>query len=133
MTNKNYKENNININIKNTYENTKKIGLKYNIKCEDCLNLTYKIWNLHRDPFIVKNGSILTLLTIHYNLSLGTIAHFKKERKDLDKLISDYENFNVFGQYMLTELGYGNNVYQLKTTSTWDEKNKIIHLHLLIM
>lgn len=63
------------------------LGLK------DIATLSPKLWEVHRDPIVCIDGSALTLLTIQYNLCLGTISKYLPRRKDLLPLaqrLADY-------------------------------------------
>lgn len=52
---------------------------------------------------------------MHWNLALGTIASYRKERPDLEPLIKDLEDFNVSGLFLLTELDHGLDTRNLET------------------
>lgn len=56
---------------------------------EDVLKLSPKFWQLHIDPITCLDGAATTLLTIHYNLCLGTLAPYAKTRRDLRQLVKD--------------------------------------------
>jgi acyl-CoA oxidase len=90
---------------------------------------------MHADPIIWLDGAAGTLLTIQYNLCLGTILDFGSGRKDLKLLINDLLAFRTkcvvykevakqdahsdcSGQYCLTEIGHGLDAVNLETTAT---------------
>lgn len=52
---------------------------------------------------------------MHWNLALGTIASYRKDRPDLEPLIKDLENFSVSGLFLLTELDHGLDTRNLET------------------
>jgi hypothetical protein len=54
---------------------------------EDVLHLSERYWHFHTDPILALDGSVATLLTIHYNLCLGTIVRYLKNRPDLKPLV----------------------------------------------
>lgn len=74
------------------------------------------------------DGTLLTLLTIHYNLCLGCILQNKAESQDLDDIINKLLSCESIGVFLATELGYGNNVIQLKTEAHYDEENCIFSI-----
>jgi acyl-CoA oxidase len=57
--------------------------------------LSDSFWKLHADPIIWRDGATGTLLTIHFNLCLGTILDFGRRRKDLTPLIDDLLAFRT--------------------------------------
>lgn len=59
-----------------------------------------------------------TILTIHWNLCMGTISSFLPERPDLLPLLKALERFDVCGEFLLTELGHGLDARNLETTAT---------------
>ncbi|KAF2647193.1 hypothetical protein K491DRAFT_556807, partial [Lophiostoma macrostomum CBS 122681] len=59
-----------------------------------------------------------TILTIHWNLCMGTISSFLPERPDLLPLLQALERFDVCGEFLLTELGHGLDARNLETTAT---------------
>ncbi|KAF1952516.1 hypothetical protein CC80DRAFT_495315 [Byssothecium circinans] len=95
---------------------------------EDTRSLKPKFWDFHRHgqrPLFGRSGAHLppaytldsgawTILTIHWNLCMGTISSFLSERPDLLPLLQALERFDTCGEFLLTELGYGN----LETTAT---------------
>ncbi|MGN6372214.1 MAG: acyl-CoA dehydrogenase family protein [Solirubrobacteraceae bacterium] len=64
--------------------------------------------------------SVFSLLMVHYNLCLGTVVDHGDDRADLADHLGELESLNSFGQYMATELGYGNNVAAMRTEAVYD-------------
>lgn len=56
---------------------------------QDVLMLSPKFWEMHIHPTICIDFAATTLLTIQYNLVVGTIAAFAKDREDLRPLVKD--------------------------------------------
>ena len=81
--------------------------------------LTEKFWDCHADPILVHDGAATTLLTIHINLVIGTLARYVRGRRDLWPLIDDLLSFRKVGQFLLTEQGHGLDALNLETTATW--------------
>lgn len=65
-----------------------------------------------RDP------SAYTIALIHVNLCIGTLANFVGQRPDLSDLVEKLINFDICGQFMLTEIGHGLDARNLETTAT---------------
>ncbi|KAJ7695757.1 acyl-CoA dehydrogenase/oxidase [Mycena rosella] len=84
------------------------------LTADDVLNVSPKYWEFHTDPIQAMDGSAGTLLTIHYNLCVGTIAMFPAGNECiLQRLLS----FEISGQFCLTELGHGLDAIHLETTA----------------
>lgn len=58
------------------------------------------------------------IATIHLNLCIGTLSTYTESRPDLSGLLDDLLNFNVCGEFMLTEVGHGLDARNLETTAT---------------
>ncbi|KAG1900135.1 acyl-CoA dehydrogenase NM domain-like protein [Suillus fuscotomentosus] len=102
-----------------SYERAKAIGLALGITLNDTLNLTQKFWDIHTDPIIVRDGAATTLVTIQYNLVAGTLAKYAATtRPDLVSLVEDILRWDVIGQFCLTELGRGLDIFRMKTSAT---------------
>ncbi|KAG2754410.1 acyl-CoA dehydrogenase NM domain-like protein [Suillus brevipes Sb2] len=102
-----------------SYERAKAIGLAQGITLHDTLNLTQKFWDMHTDPITVLDGGACTLLTIQYNLVAGTLAQYAATtRPDLVSVVEDILRWNVIGQFCLTELGRGLDIFRMRTSAT---------------
>lgn len=88
---------------------------------------------MHSDPLAFHDGAAMTILSIHYNLALGTIIQYSHDQDSHEGLRHDLFNFNqvyvtfynpyplsdiVSGQYMLTEVDHGLDAINLETTAT---------------
>lgn len=104
--------------VKLSYERAKAIGKAYALTVGDILYLSPKFWNMHMDPIAWIDGAAETLLTIQYNLCAGTLATYVKGRPDLAPLLKRVLDFEVSGQFCLTELGHGLDALHLETTAT---------------
>ncbi len=65
----------------------------------------------------------LPLITVSYNLCLGSIIQHGRGRTDLTDYIEELTSSTV-GMYMVTELGYGNNAASLQTEAVYDHENQ---------
>ncbi|KAJ7573747.1 acyl-CoA dehydrogenase NM domain-like protein [Mycena floridula] len=98
-----------------SYERAKAIASLYRLSADDVLHVSSKYWEFQTDPVTLMDGGTATLLAIHYNLCIGTIAMFSTGKEHiLEQLLS----FKLSGQYCLTELGHGLDVINLETTVT---------------
>ncbi|KAG7441051.1 acyl-CoA dehydrogenase NM domain-like protein [Guyanagaster necrorhizus] len=103
--------------IKLTYARCKSVVQHFSLTAEDILNVTPRYWEFHNDPLIVMDVSVATLLTIHFNLCIGTLAMYLDRRPDLKETIDRLLSFEWSGQYCLTELGHGLDVLNMETTA----------------
>ncbi|OBZ73615.1 Acyl-coenzyme A oxidase 2, peroxisomal [Grifola frondosa] len=101
-----------------SYRRARAIAKQYALTSHDVLYLTPKFWDLHMDNIFALDSAALTLLTIQYNLSAGTLAPFAEQRPDLRPLMNDIMKFNVSAQYLLTEVAHGLDAPNLETTAT---------------
>jgi hypothetical protein len=69
---------------------------------------------MHCDPIWSLDGAAGTIATIHVNLVMGTLAKFQ-HLPHVSQLLQKMLNFEVNGQYCLTELGHGLDVFALET------------------
>ncbi|KAE9396301.1 acyl-CoA dehydrogenase NM domain-like protein [Gymnopus androsaceus JB14] len=95
-----------------------KIAEAFSLTREDIKNLSPKFWQLHSHPIVCIDGSATTLLTIHFNLALGTIIDHTSNRPELDGLIQDMLRYTVCGQFCLTEIDHGLDAINIETTAT---------------
>ncbi|KAL0256634.1 hypothetical protein SLS55_009029 [Diplodia seriata] len=84
----------------------------------DILTLSPKFWNFHLDPIHATANNCLVLLTTHLNLCIGTLGSYLKDRPDLGPLVEKLLKFEINGQFLLTEVGWGVDADELKTTAT---------------
>ena len=69
------------------------------------------------------DGSTATKMTVQFNLFGGTIfglGNDEHHRKFLDSI----DKLETMGCFCFTELGYGNNAVEMKTTATYKIKNR---------
>ncbi|KAJ7611300.1 acyl-CoA dehydrogenase NM domain-like protein [Roridomyces roridus] len=108
--------------IRISYERAKAISRLYDLDMNDVLTVSPKYWAFQRDPIHAMDGAAGTLLTIHYNLCLGTISMFPEGKAELVKKLLAFE---ISGQYCLTELGHGLDAIHLETTATLLETGEL--------
>ncbi len=61
------------------------------------------------------DSAMLTILSIHWNLCMGTIASYAAGRPDLLPLLTKLQGFEICGEYMLTEVGHGLDARNIET------------------
>jgi alkylation response protein AidB-like acyl-CoA dehydrogenase len=58
------------------------------------------------------------IASIHLNLCIGTLCTFIAGRPDLEHLLDQLLNFDICGEFMLTEVAHGLDARNLETTAT---------------
>ncbi|CAG8100244.1 unnamed protein product [Penicillium salamii] len=85
---------------------------------QDILQTTPKFCSMHLQPLVALDGGALTLLTVQTNLFIGTLAPFAMQRPELRSILNAAMNFDLSGQFMLTEVDHGLDARNLRTTAT---------------
>ena len=65
------------------------------LTAEDVRCVSARYWQFHTDPLLAVDGSVGTLLTIHFNLCIGTVAMFASERPDLAESLDQLLRFEL--------------------------------------
>ncbi|KAF8992116.1 hypothetical protein BDQ17DRAFT_236872 [Cyathus striatus] len=101
-----------------SYRRAKGIALAHKLDISDIQELTSKFWDLYVDPILAFDGAAASLLAIQYNLVLGTLSKYLWKRDDLKTLVDDLLSYRLFGQFCMSELGHGIDIFHMKTTAT---------------
>ncbi|KAF8829993.1 hypothetical protein HHX47_DHR2000110 [Lentinula edodes] len=104
--------------IERSYARATLVARAYEFTLDDVLQMNGKLWDLHADPISSIDAATTTILTIHYNLALGTLGPILTTRPDLVPLIQKLLKFEIIGQFMLTEVEHGLDARQIETTAT---------------
>ncbi|KAI8628509.1 putative acyl-CoA oxidase [Xylariaceae sp. FL1651] len=75
-------------------------------------------WDVYRDPIMGRDTAVATILSIHWNLCMGTIGTYAHQRPDLAPLLAKLVRFDLCGEFMLTEIGHGLDARNLETKAT---------------
>ncbi len=65
-----------------------------------------------------RDMTCFVISTIHLNLCIGMLGRFVGSRPDLHPVLEKLENFDICGEFMLTEIGHGLDAKNLETTAT---------------
>ncbi|KIK58697.1 hypothetical protein GYMLUDRAFT_74764 [Collybiopsis luxurians FD-317 M1] len=89
------------------------------LSAHDIHTTLQKFWDLHQDPITCIGGAATTLLTIQYNLVIGTLTRINPAgHPDIHQLIEDLLSFKLIGQFCLTELDHRLDAFNLETKAT---------------
>ncbi|KAH6972674.1 hypothetical protein EDB80DRAFT_596136 [Ilyonectria destructans] len=100
------------------YERARSMCKQSGLTISDIKNLTPKFWDFYFDLISVRDMTAFIIATIHLNLCIGTLSAYTESRPDLSGVLNDLLNFNVCGEFMLTEVGHGLDARNLETTAT---------------
>ncbi|KAI0449487.1 acyl-CoA dehydrogenase/oxidase [Xylaria acuta] len=101
-----------------SYERARLVCQASGITVEDVVKLQPKFWEFYRHPIFPRDTSMGTTLSIHWNLCIGTIGSYVTRRPDLAPLLEKLINFDLCGEFLLTEIGRGLDARNLETTAT---------------
>lgn len=110
------------------YQRLVSLGKTAKLTASDIALCHDKLLTLHEWTGFV-SGTLLTLMTIHYNLCLGTILNTKSKQQNIEDVISELLDFSRIGVFLATELGYGNNVIKLKTEARFIKEKRVFRIN----
>jgi len=110
------------------YDRLRHVCARAGLKASDLAKHPEKLFALH-DWLGFVDPTVCTLLSIHYSLCLGSIVHHGAARSDLADYIRELESLESVGVFLVTELGYGNNVMSLETRAVYDPATREFDLH----
>ncbi|PHH68519.1 hypothetical protein CDD82_502 [Ophiocordyceps australis] len=102
-----------------SYLRARELARHYKFTKSDVVNLTPKFWGVFQDNISAFDAIACALLAIQINLVAGTILNYANPASDHEDLIQRTLNFDVSGQFMLTEVGHGLDARNLETTATF--------------
>lgn len=106
-----------------SYENARYLMKVYPLTVEDIQNQSDRFYALQEWITLI-DGTLTTILSIHYNLCLGTLLASPKTAHKHWKTIHDLLTGKYIGVFLATELGYGNNVMSLQTEARYNPKTR---------
>ncbi|CAA7265293.1 unnamed protein product [Cyclocybe aegerita] len=101
-----------------SYERTKAVVQLYNLTTDDILQATPRYWELFTDPILGMDNAVGILVNIQYNMAAGTLARYAPDRPDIAHVLERVLNYELSGQYLMSEVAHGTNAIQMKTTAT---------------
>ncbi|KAB8257334.1 hypothetical protein BDV32DRAFT_152469 [Aspergillus pseudonomiae] len=104
--------------IELSYHRAYAVAKAYGLEASDILNLTPKFWQIHQDMTLSLDSAAFILISLQYNIAGATFAMFVTDQPGYQPLLDRILKFDVFMQFMLTEVGHGLNARNLETTAT---------------
>jgi acyl-CoA oxidase len=74
------------------------------------------------------DGTLFTVMSIHYCLCAGSLLRHGDGSKEVEGYLDELDRLETIGTFLVTELGYGNNVVSLKTRADYDPETREIVL-----
>ncbi|KAJ7479856.1 acyl-CoA dehydrogenase NM domain-like protein [Mycena latifolia] len=112
--------------IDTSYLRAQAIARAYKLTAHDVSTLSPKFWAMHTDNIAAVDIAPMALLTIQYNLAAGTIAPWAEKRPELRPILQKILNFEVSGQFMLTEQAHGLDAINMETRADMMEDGTFI-------
>ncbi|KAJ7235006.1 acyl-CoA dehydrogenase NM domain-like protein [Mycena haematopus] len=101
--------------IDTSYLRAQAIAQVFKLTAHDVTSLTPKFWAMHTTNIAAVDIAAMVLLSIQYNLAAGTIAPWAEKRPDLRPILQKILDFEVSGQFMLTEQAHGLDAINIET------------------
>ncbi|CEJ55040.1 hypothetical protein PMG11_01318 [Penicillium brasilianum] len=101
-----------------TYQRARALARAHNLTLKDVVEMTPAFWKLHMDMLTAMDGGAINLVSVQYNLFVGTVAPFAATHPELPAIIEKALRVDISSQFMLTELGHGLDARNLETTAT---------------
>jgi acyl-CoA oxidase len=111
-----------------SYRRLRHLHRRMELKIDDLLSDLDKLFALHEWVGIV-DGTLMTVLTIHYNLCIGSILEHGGQRSDLHSVLAELDRLDSVGVFLATELAYGNNVQAMETEAVYDHATREFVIH----
>lgn len=111
-----------------SYERLRLVHERFRLGAGDVYDDPRRLFALH-DWLGVADGTLMTLVAIHYSLCMGSILQHGRGRDDLGDYVAELESLRTVGVFLATEHGYGNNVGRLETEAVYDLASREFVIH----
>ncbi|KAJ7866256.1 acyl-CoA dehydrogenase NM domain-like protein [Mycena olivaceomarginata] len=109
-----------------SYLRAQAIARAYRLTAHDVTTLSPKFWAMHTDNIAAVDIAPIVILTIHYNLVAGIIAPWAEKRPELRPIFQKILDFEVSGQFMLTEQAHGLDAISMETRADMQDDGSFI-------
>lgn len=121
--------------IKISYARAKSLAKQVGMTVEDILGPSPKFWGFHlncelifshytevatltNSDMVTADTAVYVILTIHWNLCIGTIASYPDAHPTVRSILQELQEFKSVGGFMLSEVGHGHDARNIETTAT---------------
>jgi acyl-CoA oxidase len=105
------------------YRRLRHLNRRLNLKIADLFSDVDRLLVLHEWVGLV-DGTTATLLSVHFNLCVGSILQLGHDRAALAPFLAELDLLDSIGTFLLTELAYGNNVQSLETEAVYEHETR---------
>ena len=92
--------------------------LLLDLTIEDIRKCSPKFWAFQEDPILCVDGGVTNILACHVNLFLGSLSPHLRTKPYLQPIIDRGLKGELFGNFLLSEVGHGLDILNLETTAT---------------
>ncbi|KAH9921831.1 hypothetical protein B0H21DRAFT_177663 [Amylocystis lapponica] len=100
------------------YHRAKAVTKAWNLSLEDIGRCSKRFWDMQFDPILVLDIGCNNILACHINLFLGFLAPLVPQRPDLLPIVQRGLKGELFGNFLISEIGHGLDILNLETTAT---------------
>jgi acyl-CoA oxidase len=111
-----------------SYQRLRYLNDRLSLRIDDLVNDIDRLTALHEWVTLV-DGTLTTLITVHFNLCIGSILRHHADRRHVSPYLDELERMDSIGVFLATELAYGNNVQSLETEAVYDLESSEFILH----
>jgi len=111
-----------------SYQRLRHLNERLDLRIADLFADQDKLLALH-DWVTLVDGTLTTLISIHYNLCIGSILHLGNHPAEQQAYLGELERMDAIGVFLATELAYGNNVQALETEAVYDHGSREFIIH----
>ncbi|RBR26100.1 uncharacterized protein FIESC28_01128 [Fusarium coffeatum] len=104
--------------IQISYARAKSLAKQVGMTVEDILGPSPKFWGFHLNYMVTADTAVYVILTIHWNLCIGTIASYPDAHPTVKSILQELQEFKSVGGFMLSEVGHGHDARNIETTAT---------------
>ncbi|KAJ7661700.1 acyl-CoA dehydrogenase NM domain-like protein [Mycena rosella] len=114
--------------IDTSYLRAQAIARVYKLTAHDVTTLSPKFWAMYTDNIAAADMAPMAALIIQYNLAAGIMAPWAEKRLELRPFLQKILDFDVSGQFMLTEQAHGLDAINIETRADlMDDGTFILH------
>ncbi|KAG8423929.1 hypothetical protein J3458_000776 [Metarhizium acridum] len=105
-----------------SYERARSVVQHVGMTTKDIVTLSPKFRDFHTNFLGTPDSAVATILSIHRNLCMGTIAAYAEDHPDsyTREVLLELQEFQSVGEFMLTEVAHGSDASNLETTATYN-------------
>ncbi|KAI0259533.1 acyl-CoA dehydrogenase NM domain-like protein [Gloeopeniophorella convolvens] len=104
--------------VKLSYQRARAVAKLHAPTIQDVVTLSPRFWAMLTDPILCLDAPVMMHLLLQYNLCVGIAAMFAPKTPSVQPMLQQLLDFDVIGQFCLTEVDHGLDAVNLETTAT---------------